>query len=593
VNLRTVLLAVILLSTVVLPDQNAVILPAFHNSRASNACSITAAPEPIVIPKLLSYQGRLTDSLGHPVPDGTYQLTFRLYTQETGGNPFWSETRNLEVQGGIFSTLLGLVTPLNEVPDDGNLYLSVQVGTCAELTPRLRIVSAAYAFTANRADTANYALSTSLEIPKTWVRGEPDSVLSTVNFLGLTRGRADNMLHGNERCTHVNFGVACTTGAPDRDYTYCGVAAGFGNRAVGNGAFVGGGYSNDAIADYATVAGGDTNTASGTYAVVGGGSGNTASSSRATVAGGRANTASGTNATVAGGKYNIARGYCAAVAGGIDNVASDNCTAIGGGSGNLAAASGATVAGGRGNTASGRGATIAGGELNLASGPGAAVAGGENDTAAGDHSFAAGYHSVVPAGFSNSAAFNGQTATASGQLRCGILSQTGGAITIDHPLDPCGKILNHYSIGGPEMRNIYEGSVILDSSGKAEVRLPDYFSALNRNPHIQLTGVGSYEVYVIEDITDNRFVIAGRPGTKVYWLVTGERQDISAELIRQLMPVEQHKTGSLTGRVLNDEFLAGCREQLKREGKTQKTDFCTAGDAQRCEQLKRQQLRPE
>ncbi|MEO0053486.1 MAG: hypothetical protein ABIK22_04940, partial [candidate division WOR-3 bacterium] len=395
-NLRTVLVAVILLSNVALPDQNAVSLSAFHNSRSPNACLITAAPEPIAIPKLLSYQGRLTDSLGNPVPDGNYQLTFRLYTQESGGNPFWTETRNVQVQGGIFPILLGAVTPLNQIPDNGNLYLSLQADTGAELTPRLRIVSVAYAFSACRADTANYALTTSLEIPKTWERGNPDSILSTVDLLGMTRGRADNMLHGNERCTHINFGVACTTGAPNRDYAYCGVAAGFGNRAVGNGAFVGGGYSNDAIADYATIAGGDTNTASGTYAAVGGGSGNTASSSRATVGGGRANTASGTNATVAGGKYNTASGYCAVVAGGIDNIASNNCTAVGGGSGNLAVASGATVAGGRGNTASAPVATIAGGGLNLASGLGAAVAGGENDTAAGDHSFAAGYHSVVP-----------------------------------------------------------------------------------------------------------------------------------------------------------------------------------------------------
>ncbi len=42
------------------------------------------------------------------------------------------------------------------------------------------------------------------------------------------------------------------------------------------------------------------------------------------------------------------------------------------------------------------------------------------------------------------------------------------------------------------MRNIYEGTVILDVTGRAEVPLPAYFSALNRNPHILLTGVGTY-----------------------------------------------------------------------------------------------------
>ncbi len=138
------------------------------------------------------------------------------------------------------------------------------------------------------------------------------------------------------------------------------------------------------------------------------------------------------------------------------------------------------------------------------------------------------------------------------------------------------------------MRNIYEGSVILDATGRAEVRLPDYFSALNRNPHIQLTGVGSADVvYVAEKISGNRFVIGGRPGMEVYWQVTGERADVSAEVIRRMMPVEQPKSGELAGRMLDDEFLAGCMEQLVREGKAQGIDFRTAGGRERYEKMKR------
>ncbi|MCX7733140.1 MAG: hypothetical protein N2248_08305, partial [candidate division WOR-3 bacterium] len=103
------------------------------------------------IPRLLSYQGRLTDSLGNPVPDGSYQLTFRLYSQETGGTPFWTEVQTVSVRNGIFSVLLGSVTPISSVPDAGTVYLSLQVDTGSELTPRLRIVSAAYAFLTERA----------------------------------------------------------------------------------------------------------------------------------------------------------------------------------------------------------------------------------------------------------------------------------------------------------------------------------------------------------------------------------------------------------------------------------------------------------
>lgn len=193
----------------------------------------------------------------------------------------------------------------------------------------------------------------------------------------------------------------------------------------------------------------------------------------------------------------------------------------------------------------------------------------------------------MPADYTNSAAFNGQTATASNQLRCGTLSKAGGTFTIEHPLDPYNKILNHYFIEGPEMLNLYRGSVILDANGRAEVKLPEYFSALNRNPHIQLTGVGTSDVYVLEDIKGNTFVIGGKPKTKVYWQVTGERADVSAEAIRRLMPVEQLKTGALSGRMLDDEFLSGCMEQLEREGKAQGINFRTNEGRKRYEEMKK------
>jgi len=319
---------------------------------------------------------------------------------------------------------------------------------------------------------------------------------------------------------------------------------------------VGGGCNNTASYYYSTVAGGDSNSAASPYGTVGGGYLNNASGTGATIGGGGSNTTSNYYPTISGGQYNTASGY------------------------------GATVGGGTSNTASGYGATVGGGGGNTASSWYATVAGGYCDTAAANYSFAVGYHTVVPSGYSYSAAFNGQTATASNQLRCGTLSKAGGSFTIDHPVDPYNKILNHYFVEGPEMLNIYRGSVVLDATGRAEVTLPDYFSALNRNPHIQLTGVGTSDVYVAEKISGNRFVIGGKPGTEVYWQVTGERADVSAEAIRRMMPVEQLKTGPLAGRMLDDEFLSGCMEQLEREGKAQGINFRTAEGRRRYEQMK-------
>ena len=37
------------------------------------------------VPASINYQGKLTDAIGKPVPDGTYQVQFKLYTVETAG----------------------------------------------------------------------------------------------------------------------------------------------------------------------------------------------------------------------------------------------------------------------------------------------------------------------------------------------------------------------------------------------------------------------------------------------------------------------------------------------------------------------------
>jgi hypothetical protein len=138
------------------------------------------------------------------------------------------------------------------------------------------------------------------------------------------------------------------------------------------------------------------------------------------------------------------------------------------------------------------------------------------------------------------------------------------------------------------MVNIYRGAAFLDANGRAEVRLPDYFDALNRNPMVQLTGVGSAEVvYVAEDINGNSFVIGGKPGMKVYWTVTGDRKDPSAEITRIIMPVEQPKTGDLAGRSLDDAFLGSTMQQLERMGEAGKFSFRTDAARQRYEDMKR------
>jgi hypothetical protein len=216
------------------------------------------------------------------------------------------------------------------------------------------------------------------------------------------------------------------------------------------------------------------------------------------------------------------------------------------------------------------------------------VAGGIGCAASADYSFAAG-SGIVPSSYAYSAAFNGQTATTSGQTRVGILSKASGTFTIDDPVDPQNKILNHYFVESPEMVNVYRGVAVLGSDGRVEVHLPAYFDALNKDPMVQLTGVGSSDVvFVAEEEAGNRFVIGGKPGMKVYWTATGARKDQSAQITEDLMPVEQPKTGALAGHMLDDDLLISTMAQLQAMGLGAKYQFHTAAARQRYEDMLKQ-----
>ena len=133
----------------------------------------------------------------------------------------------------------------------------------------------------------------------------------------------------------------------------------------------------------------------------------------------------------------------------------------------------------------------------------------------------------------------------------GFLMKSGGGFKIDHPLDPENRYLVHSFVESPDMKNVYDGVVTLDAQGEALVPLPDYFEATNKNFRYQLTCIGGFApVYIAEEISNNRFKIAGgEPGMKVSWLVTGIRKDPVADLNR--IQVEVDKDPADRGRYLN------------------------------------------
>jgi hypothetical protein len=144
----------------------------------------------------------------------------------------------------------------------------------------------------------------------------------------------------------------------------------------------------------------------------------------------------------------------------------------------------------------------------------------------------------------------------------GSFSKASGTFKIDHPLDPSRKYLQHSFVESPDMKNVYDGLVALDSDGKATVTLPSYFSTLNRDTRIQLTAIGSGApaLHVSGVVTDGRFSIAGgEPGQRVYWQVTGIRKDPWAEA--HPVVVELTKTTAERGTYLHPELYGQPREK--------------------------------
>ena len=109
----------------------------------------------------------------------------------------------------------------------------------------------------------------------------------------------------------------------------------------------------------------------------------------------------------------------------------------------------------------------------------------------------------------------------------GSIAKGSGTFKIDHPLDPEHKYLYHSFIESPDMMNVYNGNVITDANGEAEVILPDYFEALNKDFRYQLTVIGSFAQAMISDeVSNNKFKVkTNAPNVKVSWQVTGIRQD--------------------------------------------------------------------
>lgn len=97
----------------------------------------------------LSIQGSIQNSSGVALPDGQYELIFNIYDVATGGQAVWTEIQpQVEIIGGLYSSILGLITPLTASSTAFNFtkpyYLGVTLKGKQEISPRAELSASAY-----------------------------------------------------------------------------------------------------------------------------------------------------------------------------------------------------------------------------------------------------------------------------------------------------------------------------------------------------------------------------------------------------------------------------------------------------------------
>jgi hypothetical protein len=388
---------------------------------------------PFELGPAFTYHGRLQNNAVSA--NGSYDLTFSLYTNNTGGTAVAGPLTNTAtaVNDGIFTARLNFGPGVF----DGTAYwLEIGVRTNGDgdftiLSPRHELLATPYAVYAENARASGLDGT----IPEAALRGTYGSSVNFTNpgnvFVGngsgLTNVSAVSLgglgvnqfwqLSGNAGTTPgLNF-VGTTDNQPldlyadnvralrlvvrsDSTGIYSnapnvigGSAINFIKTGVVGGSVGGGGaydtngnsFPNRVNANFGTVSGGIGNVANGPGSFIGGGgidgtgffSGNNASGNASVIGGGLGNTNSGYTATIGGG-YGNAAGFLAAT--------------VAGGQANMVGSSFGTVGGGSGNSANGYSSTVGGGSGNAASKDYATVPGGFGNSAAGYSSFAAGQY---------------------------------------------------------------------------------------------------------------------------------------------------------------------------------------------------------
>lgn len=199
-----------------------------------SAIGPTSALAATGIRETVNFQGKVVNSDGTNVPNGSYDFVFGIYSVASSGSPIWTETWNsgtsqVTVVDGVFRVELGTHTSLPGSVDfnTDNLWLGVNFNSDGEMDPRIRFTAVPYAFNAKRVAGLTVTDTTgTLTIPNATIAfsgnnnltftttGTTSLTLPTSGALVSTNWEADTDAEGYDLKDLSNLEFRSTTGAP-------------------------------------------------------------------------------------------------------------------------------------------------------------------------------------------------------------------------------------------------------------------------------------------------------------------------------------------------------------------------------------------
>jgi len=173
------------------------------------ATLISVSPATAAVPRLINFQGSLTDANGHPL-DGEHVVTFRIYYVLQGGTPKWEETQVVSAYEGLFHTLLGGTSALPDTLfEHEDLWMGLLIDSDPEIVPRMQLATVPWAF---RAAVAESALVAGVPDDGDWVQAG-DDVYRLSGNVGIGTGEPAVALDIDKFGTQLRLGGDNTYGA--------------------------------------------------------------------------------------------------------------------------------------------------------------------------------------------------------------------------------------------------------------------------------------------------------------------------------------------------------------------------------------------